>query len=109
MRDDWSRIKVARSQEAGHLMPCLIHPPADDAIYRDSLEDHFCREVDLHRLGGNAEHLYVSADTHERECLMNRRWHTRHLEHDVDAEPVGVPLHHVRCFVWMDDVVRGHS
>ena len=57
---------------------------------------------------GNAEHLHASADAHERERLVNRGRNARHLEHDVDAESVGVPLHDGLGFGGMHDVVRAH-
>ena len=109
VRDDGRRIELARAKKAGHRQPRVVHAPADDAVDREPFEDDLGREVDVHRLRRNAEHLHAAAHAHERECLVNRRRNARHLEHDVHAESVGVPLHDGLGFVRMHDVVARPS
>src|SRR5215207_5994576 len=95
MRDDGSGVELSGAEEACHLEPRVIHPTAHDAVDRQPFEDDLGREVDIHRLGWNTQHLHSSADAHERERLMDRRWHARHLQNDVDTQTLGVTLDHL--------------
>src|SRR5688572_3037819 len=38
MRDHWRRVELAGAEKARHLVPRVVHAPADDAVDRDSLE-----------------------------------------------------------------------
>ena len=73
MRDHRRRVELSGAEELRHLDPRVVHPPADDAVDRDPLEDDLRREVHLHRLRRDAEHLHSAADAHERERLVDRR------------------------------------
>src|SRR6266576_914521 len=93
MSDDRCRIEFSRTQEARHLVPRLVHPTSDDTVDRKTLEDDFCREIEVDLLRWNPQHLYAPADAHERERLVDGGWHPRHLEHHVRAKAAGRRLH----------------
>src|SRR4051812_48818680 len=57
MRDDRRGIELTGEEEARHLVPGIVHATPDHAVDGDPLEDHFPREIDLHRLRRNTEHL----------------------------------------------------
>src|SRR5687767_10906086 len=72
VRDHRGWIELAGAKEARHLMPGVVHAAADHTVDRDTLEDHLGREVHLHGLGRNPQHLDAAPQTNERERLVNR-------------------------------------
>src|SRR5687768_10585592 len=83
-------VELTGAEEAGHLVPGVVHATPDDTINGDALEDHLGREAHFHRLGGNPEHLHASPDPYQRKRLMNGGGNSGHLQHDVDAESGGM-------------------
>src|SRR5688500_7212922 len=108
MRDDWRRIELARTKEARHLVPGLVHPASDDSINGETLEDYFLRQIDLDRLDGDSKHLYPAAHSDHRKSLMNSGGHARHLEDYVDSQPIGRGSHDSLHLIGRDGVVCAH-
>src|SRR6266550_2732631 len=101
-------IEPARSQEARHLNPGLVHPAPDDTVNRESLEDYFSRDIDLDWFCWNAEHLNASPDSHKRERLVDCSRDAGHLEHDVRAQSVRCVANFFLHLIRSDSVVRAH-
>src|SRR2546427_2945583 len=55
VRDRGTDVEAAGAQQVVHLVPRLIHAPADDAVDRDPLEDHEPVPVQLEGLLGEPE------------------------------------------------------
>src|SRR5688572_7536154 len=106
--DHWRRIELTRTKEARHLVPGLVHPASDDSINGETLEDYFLRQIDLDGFDGDSEHLYSTAHSDHRKGLMNRGGHARHLEHDVDSQPIGRGSHDSLDLIGRDRVVCTH-
>src|SRR5439155_880521 len=70
VRDDGARVEESRRQVAAHVVPRLVHFPADDAVDGDALEDDLAGEVHRHGVLGNAEQLDAAAHPHGGECLV---------------------------------------
>ena len=85
MRDHGSWIELPAQEKSAHLVPGLVHLAADDAVHGDPLEDDLIGEIDRDFPVRNAEQLHPPAQPHRRECLVQRRRHTRHLAHHVRA------------------------
>src|SRR4030095_15834207 len=67
------RIELTGKQEARHLVPRVVHAPADHSVDRDALEADLIGEVYFYRLRRDAEHLDASAKPNHRKSLVNRR------------------------------------
>src|SRR5437879_13528829 len=61
VRDDRARVEQAGREIAPHLLPRVVHLPADDAVHGDPLEDDLGGEVDGHDALADAEQLYPTA------------------------------------------------
>src|SRR6266545_4064549 len=109
VRDDRRRIELTRAEKSSHLMPCLVHPAPHHSINGEALEDDLLWKIDFDRLDWNSEHLDSAPDSDHGKCLMDRGGHPGHLEHHVDAEPIGRRLHHALDLMRHYRVVRAHS
>src|ERR1700694_5235032 len=108
MRDHRRRIEFSGTQKARHLVPRLVHAASDDTVDGETLEDHLRRQIEIHFLGRNPEHLHSPADSHERERLVDCRRNTRHLQYHIRAEPPRCRFHDPLGLVGMNGVVGAH-
>ena len=108
MCDHRARIELPRAQELLHRDPGVVHAAADHTVHRDPLEDHLGGEVDLHRFGGDPEHLHAAPDADQGEGLMDGGGDAAHLEDDIDTESVGRGADRLGGLVGGDGAVRPH-
>ena len=89
-------------------MPRVVHATPDHTVDREPLENDLRREIDVDRPGRNAEHVHPSCRSREREGLMHRTGHARHLEYDIGTMTIGGCANRGRGFVRMHRVMRAH-
>mmetsp|Transcript_1664 Transcript_1664/g.3647 ORF Transcript_1664/g.3647 Transcript_1664/m.3647 type:complete len:228 (-) Transcript_1664:749-1432(-) len=82
--DRLNPLVQARDQERLHLVPCLEHLSAIDALQFEPLENNVV-PIDGKLARGDAQQCHVGTHVQRFQHRSNSAWYARHLEADIEA------------------------
>src|SRR5579875_2521157 len=82
-------IELAAFEDTARTIPGIEDAPPGNAHDGRTLEDDVVGQIKLDHARGNTEHRDTPTVAQSLEALANRGGMARHLQHDIDPQPIG--------------------